>query len=1173
MFVRSIYVLWGGIWLSFMANSPLVGQPAALHNVQEIITRPLEIEEGALWQQRVKLSFPTASEIPVLFVRARVPVGGGGNYVMRVLVDGVPLRDSWLTPRLLNKQPAFDPPGTPYHFYWYRDTSWGNFSYTWFIVYNADPQGNWAGTGQDYDYLFNLEGLVGEREITLGLEHVFVGLATALKVPRAPLLVEKLIVGQLPAAEVRRRQEWVLGSLELKQGEINPFVPEGEKGEQAYELTWSGRPDPGMQVTFEHLQGWRLQYRSGGSVSLAASRAQRLWRPAVGKLCVGQSPKPVAILLRPPQPIKIETPFDAINFWVYGPLHFMNPQAVPMYVSVLLANARGGEMSVDLGAIRMGYWMLLHGYIPPAVRTRWQPLYFCGVMLSADNAKADYTYYLEGLHFYERQRQPRPAGRPEKPVFPVADTGNLPTPPPGVKTSVTPTQVGARFVSRRPEGQLVFEVDVTRGCLEGIQMRWQDKLIIKPCAGGGILAAPSQPPVAGKLLSHRVVGGKLLARWQAEKGRLWRATYSLSGCSLIVDIAAEGSWASGTGFGAIEGLPELHAIEVPYLKMSRFGANGGGMTPIAAGGGLFVSVLPDMYYSDYSYCETGAPQPRQGRLQPFTQTIYTPLTNGQRHPVRDRLLISASPEFAEVLPNHQNPRSPNIERLAPYMFVMDRAFSLNRWETMKNYGLDYVIANDFAGIFVRDYSEGFGLRWRPHPSYRIEQVQQARAKIKSLGYLFGAYIDATDFYPLNEFWEENLIALTPEGDLAEAWPGSYATKSDHMWRLTRRVGQKMKQLYPPDCVYLDVSTNLGAKALDYEAGYPGAGMARACIIGVGDSLVEARRWYGTTISEGIMRWIYAGLSDMDYAQVHMSEGQLPLPLDFDLLKIHPYQIGTMMGYGPSNFLNEEEMKDLHSGAQPAPQAFYKWLSCSLAYGHMAMLGYGFFPPMARMIQHYALMQALQEEYLPDTVTRIEYYDGQKFLPPSQALLSGAYKRGQVRVTYKGGLLLTANLNGEENWQVVQAGREYILPPWGWIATGGRRQILAYSALVEGKRMDYVQSPQYIYAHGGELVRRVGPLEVQGAAWLKRQKDGWLLLPCGHLGYWNAEQRLEKIPPDRGTPLLIVEPGALGMSSIVVEGVGEQGESLPAQTERLPDGRLKFFPSDKIRAYRLIKHPA
>ena len=79
---------------------------------------------------------------------------------------------------------------------------------------------------------------------------------------------------------------------------------------------------------------------------------------------------------------------------------------------------------------------------------------------------------------------------------------------------------------------------------------------------------------------------------------------------------------------------------------------------------------------------------------------------------------------------------------------------------------------------------------------------------------------------------------------------------------------------------------------------------------------------------------------MDYVQVKI-DGPMPLPLDFDLLKLHPFQIGTMMGYGPANLLSPDEIKELGtSHQQPAPQAFYKHVATSLAYGHMAMLGYG-----------------------------------------------------------------------------------------------------------------------------------------------------------------------------------------------------------------------------------------
>ncbi|MGE5531221.1 MAG: hypothetical protein ACM3VW_03755, partial [Bacteroidota bacterium] len=763
--------------------------------------------------------------------------------------------------------------------------------------------------------------------------------------------------------------------------------------------------------------------------------------------------------------------------------------------------------------------------------------------------------------------------------------GMLPTPPAGVKVAATKTSRGARFTATSPRGKLIYEVDPPKGCLTGVTARWNKGAPFQPCLNGGLTATESAPPVAATLLSSNFAKGTLTATWQAPDGQKFQCAYFLDGLTLKVDLTAPGGWATGTDFGVIAGLTAPKPIEIPYLKFTPYGT----MSHVVAGSGVFVSVFPDIYRSDYSNVKSDLAKVESDRVRLLHQTVYTPLTNGRRNDLRDRLLITASPEFIDTLPNHQNPRSPNIERLAPYMFVMDRAFSLNRWDTFKRYGLDNIIANDFAGLYVDSYSEGFGVRWRPHPKYTMEQVQDARKQIKDLGFLFGAYTDVTDFYPLNEWWNENLLSLTATGDLAEAWPGSYMAKTGNLWWLARQVGQKVKQYYPPDCVYLDVSTNRGPSAMDYEAGVPGAGMARAMIEGTGDSVVEARKWYGSTVSEGIYRWMYAGLTDMDYAQVKMTE-PVPVPLDFDLLKLHPYQIGTMMGYGPTNLLSAEEVTELGtSREQPAPKAFYKHVATSLAYGHMAMLGYGYFPPMQRSIQYYALMQGLQREYLPDRVTKIEYFDGDKFLPTSPALQAAAHQRGQVRVTYKGGLAVTVNLNPKDPLTISQAGGTYTLPPYGWVASrpssGGTGvppvavpgsadilsapAVLAFSAIVDGQRLDYVSCPDYTYLNTGDKSRRVGPLEITGAAWLKREGKGFLLIPCGKLGQWGPDQRLTQIPADRGCPQLILDSSDLGLKQFTVSSLGEMGETQTASTEVLADGRLKFNVTDKDRAYKIL----
>lgn len=1143
----------------------------------ELLTTPLEIDGGQTWTRELTLSPIPAGEARTLFIRARVPYGGGGNFIMRVWVNGTPLRQSWFAPRLLNKAPHFDPPGTDYHFQWYRDTSWGNFSYSWFTVFAPDPKSNWAGTGQDFDYLFDLSGLTAADTVKLGIEHVFPGLAAALKIDRAPLLVDRIAFDTLPQTEIARLKQQTLGGLQITSGTVNPTLPEGETSIRAYELEWSQRPAPPSQVTFTDLNQWTVQSLGDAQVSLSASVAQRLWQPSVGKLLISKSERPVSLALLPKTPLRIGGPFDGVNFWVYGHKHFMQPEAVTINVQALLADANGAELAVNLGPIRMGYWMLLSGNLSPAdLKLHPFPLTFKALLMDSPAAKADYTLYLDNVSFYQRNRKPLFHGRPEKPVFPVTDKGMLPTPPAGVKSAAEKTASGARFTATTPSGQFVYEVNPERGCLTGINARANGGIPFQPCAGGGVCATEGALPLAGKLLSSTFAAGKLTARWQGTDGQQWQCVYSLNGLTLAVDLSAPGGWAAGTDCGAIAGLSAPKPIEVPYLKFSQYGT----MQSVAAGGGLFVSVLPDIYRSDYSLVKVEQPKLEDGRLRLLQQTVYTPLTNGRRNDLRDRLLVTVSPQFADVLPNHNNPRSPNIERLAPYMFVMDRAFSLNRWDTFKRYGMDHLIANDFAVVFVKTYSEGFGCRWRPHPDYTIEQVQQARQKIKDLGFLFGAYIDVTDFYPLNEFWDENLVSLTEQGDLCEAWPGSYMPKTGNLWWLARQTGTKMKALYPPECVYLDVSTNRGPAAMDFEAGVPGAGMARAMIEGTGDSLVEARKWYGSTVSEGIYRWMYAGLSDLDYAQVKMTE-PLPVPLDFDLLKLHPYQIGTMMGYGPTNLLSEEEVKTLGTSHEmPAPKAFYKHVATSLAYGHMTMLGYGYFPPLQRSLQYYALMQGLQQEYLPDRVAKIEYWDGKQFLPTSPALQADAHKRGQVRVTYQGGLVVTVNLSPTELWTVTQAGQDYTLPPYGWVISRAAHKpggagappaslaVLAYSALVDGQRLDYVSCPEYVYLNTGDKQRHVGPLEVNGAAWLKREGKGFRLIPCGKLGYWSADQRLEKIPADRGCPVLIVDTRTLGLPQPQVTALGEMNEKQTASTEVLADGRLKFTVTDQTRAFLL-----
>ncbi|HOQ30783.1 MAG TPA: hypothetical protein PLH36_18745, partial [Armatimonadota bacterium] len=357
----------------------------------------------------------------------------------------------------------------------------------------------------------------------------------------------------------------------------------------------------------------------------------------------------------------------------------------------------------------------------------------------------------------------------------------------------------------------------------------------------------------------------------------------LRGSTLVVDVTSAGGAATGLGFGRVVGLPEARPIAVPYLT---YGMGPGPL--VACGRDVFVSVYSDWYHSLCSRINGQVSQGGDGVML-MTGTEYFPLTNGRRNDLRERVLVTVSPEFAEVLPNIPHPATPHLERLAPYMFAMASYIQPNLWRTMKRHGIDHVITCDFARFYVQDFAEGFSARWKPHPSLTMEQIQAYRKEIKELGYLFGAYSDLRDWFPLNEFFDENCVALRPNGDLAEGWFGNYRAKANYLPVLARLVGEKAHKYYAPDSAYMDTHSCQRPDASDFEAGVPGAGIARDQIYFNGDSMLETRKWYGTVMSEGAVRWMYAGIADMDYASLFMGEDASKIPplVDFDLLKIHP----------------------------------------------------------------------------------------------------------------------------------------------------------------------------------------------------------------------------------------------------------------------------------------------
>ena len=1149
----------------------------------------LEVEAGATWATSITTPRFSDGEVPVLRLRARLhtPLPGGCNYVLQVRLDGLPLTESPLHPRLLNKAPWFDPPGTAYHFSWYGAAQQG-----WMTIFSPDFAGDWGGTGRDYEFLFDLSGLVvGGRSLPLSFTYLNPDIPAALGVDRAPLTMDRVAIEALPRVAVDElRQEAMKGEV-VSVVPADPDLPaDVTPGERPYEIVWSGRREsPHAQVGFEDLTGWTMAVLGDAPVRLAASVRHVLWRPRLAAFSYGGGTVDTVVEIRPPEPIPIQGRFDAANLWLYGA--WDRAGDTPLRVSAMLEDRAGRELEIDLGAVTASYWGMQHGVLDPraAALARF-PVSFTALRLTNCKAKGERHAYLESLAFYRQKRKPLAApARSRAAVFPTSDDGMLPTPPPGTVTRVTPRGQGAEFAAEVRGNRLRYQVSPEDGCLHGVTARWNDGPQFRPMSAGGIRLAtdgtgPVPPTSAAVVVSSALRGGRLTVRWRLERAPRpvdWEADYSLRGCSLVVDVRCSEGEATGLALGLTAGLPEPRGIEVPYLLM--------GPKPgpwIACADGLFVSVLPDWYHSDFSSIDTAVVPPREDRIGLVRGTVYQPLTNGRRNPLRDRVLVTVSSEFSDTLPNARNPVSPNRERLAPCMFFMADQLNPNLYRTLKRYGVDRLIASDFAALIVaNNYPEGFAARWRPHPSLSIPQVQEYRRGIKSLGYLFSTYMDVTDYFPGNEFWDESKVALTPEGDFLDGWWGNYVIKPAAMADIVRTMGPKAEELYPSDCVYLDVHTNRGPQALDFEAGAPGAGLARQQVVANGDFIVEARKGYGATISEGLYRWMYAGLTDMDYATLITTGTVADLPplVDFDLLKIHPFQHGTMMGHHPDRLLSKVDQAPLYqdSGRGLGPDGFYKYVAASLAYGHMVMLGYWYVPPPARFIHYYALMQGVQLEYLTDAARDIRYHNGTALVSTSQALAEGSQQRGRVCVRYSRGLGVFVNYNAATSWAVASGGRTYELPPYGWLIEKADT-ILAYSALIEGRRIDFVRCPEYFYLNTGGARVSEGPVEVAGAVWLKREDQSWRLLPCGDLGQWErfpavglparfSDYRATGAPPERGCSYIALDVQALlskPAAEARVTARNESDQSLPPKLRQLDARRLQFFVDEGIVDYVL-----
>lgn len=898
----------------------------------------------------------------------------------------------------------------------------------------------------------------------------------------------------------------------------NASASEETVGKRPYEMEWAGRTadsHPAL-IDFENLDGWTV-VADQAEASLVRSREQQLWGRYVAKLTYRGAGKKPIVVLKPRKPIPIAGPFDCLNFWVYGNNWAWVPAAdtPQVQLAVLLRAPDGRRGKVTLGTVRWREWWVMH----QRLNAQQAELFKAGTAvegleITGGRNLQDRVLYFDNLSAYVEPLPPLSfAPRPKRAItLPAGQTEGTNTGPgvlpfPIREQTILPDNLASGFATeleksgdayvfryRGPDAQIAYRYQPRSGTLSDLTAECVGVAApFQPTSGGGIYFAPSdkdvgEPTGRAELLSCRAVDQAVEAVWRCHWGayaavakyvfRLWQK-------SLVIDVQCLGGNVAEVHFGKAVGAVRPRLVTVPYLA-------GEAQRPAVLVMGpadrpCFLTGLVDHCRSNASSLWFVNSVEADG-VAYNGGARYRCKTDGTRNGCFERLFLTVSPRFEEVLPNVPNPKSPWMQVTSQRVWrahgASQRDHDYTFWKQFARCGMSQILITDHETGW-RDGGESFTLRTKAAPGRGGDESQADYArKIHALGFRYGIDNNYTDFAPVNEHWNEDYVTRTSDNQWQPAWARCYNLKPSRAVELEARLAPIIQNKFHLDTAYCDVHTAVTPwQYCDFDARVPGAGTLAATFYAYGEIMLHQKAtWNGPVYSEGNNHWYYCGLTDGNYGQDQRARlAENPWLVDFDLRKLHPLCCNFGMG-NPEMF----HTRGAASGKSPAQrsQMLDRFLAATLAFGHTGFLVTdGGVPNAARS---YFTVQQIHARYALDTVAQIRYADAQgRLFETSAAVANEAFRRSQVVVRYRDGLEVTVNGHPTETWITADA----MLPPDSWSVRDPQGKLTAWSKLVNGHRADYVDSSAYLYADGRGQITRFAKAVCDGQLIVLPQADG------------------------------------------------------------------------------------
>jgi hypothetical protein len=446
-----------------------------------------------------------------------------------------------------------------------------------------------------------------------------------------------------------------------------------------------------------------------------------------------------------------------------------------------------------------------------------------------------------------------------------------------------------------------------------------------------------------------------------------------------------------------------------------------------------------------------------------TAVHYLPRTDQTRLQLHEDLLVTASAEVDDVLPLPRNNPSPFIQDLAGRLIldIWDVGFAEIRrgLDQLADYGISNCIAvvHDWQRF---GYDNGLPQHLPANPELGgdaglqalIESAHRANCRL-------ALHENYTDAYPNSPAYSQADLALGQNGSPIPAWLNgqgiqSFQTRPDRMRALAQTESPEIHSRYHTGAGFLDVNSAVQPwEKGDRNAAAPHAGSMQSWLTASAQLWAFERSTHGGPIlGEGGSHWFYSGLLDGVEAQFgagsvpQQAGDQVPLFVDFDLLRIHPLQVNHGMGY-----YARWSISGVPSLTQDEIDAYRMQ---EIIFGHSPYVATPFWSDVMHAFIEQNLVGPVARRYGTHAVRSIRYESGGQWLSPSIAVLSGHLARPEV--TYKDGPTIVANAAPANlHWHGL------IIPHHGWAALAPG--LLAYTALCGTIVCDYAQTPLSLFA--------------------------------------------------------------------------------------------------------------